>query len=134
MIILFIDDETSRHTVVESVLGKEHTILHAYNYDEAISTFLSCKETIGLAMFDHDLGEFREEDGEIVEYNGSKLASYILNEMDEKLFPARAIAHSLNWHGAVNIASKLKSAGIHADVFPYSETMINELLISLRLE
>lgn len=131
MIILFIDDEVPRHELVETVLGKEHTILHAYGYDEAIATFLSCKETIGLAMFDHDLGDFRDEDGKIVEYNGSKLASYILNELDSKLFPARAIVHSLNYQGAANIASKLQSAGIYTEVSAFSEELIVNLFIAL---
>lgn len=132
MIILFIDDAEDRHSIIESMLGKEHTILHAYNYEEAILAFESSQHTIGLAMFDHDLGDFREENGEVVEYNGAKVAGYVLSFLDEKKFPARAIAHSTNYSGAANIASKLRSAGIHTDILTFSSEMVKSLASLLK--
>lgn len=131
MIILFIDDQDSRHQVVEAILGKKHTILHSYTYEESIEILESSAKTIGLVMFDCDLGDFREVDGEQIEFNGSKIASYIGYELDQKKYPARAIVHSQNPVGAENLASKLRSAGIHTDILPYSGSMIEKLSDSL---
>jgi hypothetical protein len=58
MLILFIDDSQTRHNTIERYFGKEHTVLHTYDYEETVKTITSCKNKIGLAMFDHDLGDY----------------------------------------------------------------------------
>lgn len=59
MLILFIDDSLARHHTVEKYLGKDHVILHACDYQEAIEALEGCQKPIGLAMFDHDLGDYK---------------------------------------------------------------------------
>jgi hypothetical protein len=131
MIILFIDDTQERHTIVERILSPVHVVLHAYNYADAIEILENSQRPIGLAMFDHDLGDFLIEDDDLVEYDGNKIASYVLRQLSPDKFPARAIVHSWNSGGAENIASKLRSAGIPTQIEPFDHSLIERLLIEL---
>jgi hypothetical protein len=133
MIIVFIDDNDIRHDIVEEILGGSHTILHCYDYGDAIIAFKGCQTKIGLAMFDHDITDYFVEEGthKQVERTGSDIASYILYNLDESHLPARVIAHSSNYSGALNIVSKFASAGIHAIYECFSREMIMALAKSL---
>ncbi len=134
MIIFFLDDNIERHDYAEKVLGRQHLLIHAYSYDDAIEYLKLNNQTIGLMMLDHDLGDLREEDGHKIDYNGSKFVDYLLLNIDKSNYPTRAIIHSSNYSGAENMKSKLHSAGIWTEVCSYSSSLIDRLATSLTVQ
>jgi DNA-binding NtrC family response regulator len=123
MNILFIDDEDYRHDLTEQKLGDQHCIFHAFDYTEAVSLLENKHVKYGVVMFDHDLGGGRD---------GSAIAGFVLNKLDEDRFPAQAIVHSLNPTVARNIESKLTTAGITTRVEPFSVPMLEWLKLYLQ--
>ena len=131
MIILFIDDEEYRHELATNYLSLAHTLLHAYNYDEAMDIFKN-RTDIDLAMFDHDLGDYVQGNYGMDDRNGSILAGQLLNTLDETHYPKRVIVHSFNPEGAKNIVSKFKSANIPVERMEFSGDLFRSLVDQLK--
>jgi hypothetical protein len=123
MIILFIDDEDYRHDLAEKHLDADHTLLHAYNYDQAMDIF-KARTDIDLACFDHDLGDYVQGTYGMDERNGSMLAFDLLYNLPEANRPKQVIVHSFNPSGSKNIVSKFKSAGIPVRAHDFSEWLM----------
>jgi len=127
MIVLFLDDETIRHDLTDKYLGKEHTILHAYTAPQALDMINASEVKIDLAMLDHDLHHFVEEDGRKSERHGVWFVSCLLHDVHpDKWFP-RAIIHSYNADGGRYMRDELRKAGINADYRPFSGSVLKEL-------
>lgn len=124
MIILIVDDEQVRHDIAEDVFtAAGHTVLHAFNAEEGKEILQAGTQRIGLLMLDHDMG---------FGGSGSDLAGFILNELNPEKFPAQAVSHSWSHHGAANIASKLRTAGIHTSEWPFEVALCKKLVLALR--
>lgn len=102
--ILVIDDEEDpRHVWFRTTLGAlGHQVSSAYDADQALEQLATRK--FDVAFFDHDLGNHS--------VSGSAIAGHALNDPDTYHRPRSAWAHSMNYDGARNIASKFYSAGI----------------------
>jgi hypothetical protein len=108
MYILMLDDQQVRHDVVERHFAREHIVLHAFNFDDAVEILNSCQHRIGLAMLDHDLQDFKEQDGRIVERHGAYFVDYMLNFIPEDKWPVQYVLHSYNYNGATNMHIALR--------------------------
>jgi hypothetical protein len=122
--VLFVDDEDYRHDLIEQSIGSEHLVFHAFDFTEAVALLKHDHFKWGVIMLDHDLGTNSRD--------GSAIAGFILNELDEERFPAQAIVHSLNPSGAANIASKLRTANIPTRVEPFGMQMLHWLTLHLQ--
>lgn len=134
MIILMLDDDAEmRHTPVERALSKDHTVLHAFTADEALSIILQCQGRIGLAMLDHDLSDFLiEEDGMRIERHGAYFLHRMFNEVPEDKFPAQFVLHSGNPVGVDNMLAILRNRGQQVDAMRFSPEMLKNLTERLR--
>lgn len=136
MLILFLDDQDIRHEVVEKYLSKSHTVLHAFNADEAIQIIQSSQHRIGLALLDHDLMDFVDDKGNKVEYNypdrAEKHGMYFLQKLfenvDENKLPAEFIIHSYNPNGCESMYKYLIANNQTASILKFSGEMITNLL------
>lgn len=126
MYVVVVDDSDERHSALEHALSDEHVLLHSYSQEEAVGLLKCSFLRIGLIIIDHDLGN-EDEVG-----SGSGVASFILNELDTERFPAQALVVSHNPDGALNIASKLSTAGIPTRVERFSEELVKRLAIELQ--
>ncbi len=117
MYVVVVDDSDERHSALEHALSDEHVLLHSYSQEEAVGLLKCSFLRIGLIIIDHDLGG---------------VASFILNELDAERFPAQALVVSHNPDGALNIASKLSTAGIPTRVERFSEELVKRLAIELQ--
>lgn len=129
MYILFIDDSDERHTLVERYLGKEHAVLSAFTYDEAIS-LLQADIQIGLVMFDRDLGDFIEDEGRKIERNGHTIIRFMQNNIPQEKWPPMAIVHSYNSE-AVHMAEDLNKMGIPTRQIQFSGDLVKQLVQEL---
>lgn len=140
MIILIVDDQQIRHDYVENILGKSHTVLHAFGFDDAIEAFKGCQEKIDLLLLDHDIYDFVDERGNKVvidkmittlagtrERTGKTVLEYVVNNLPEKKWPTRIIIHSHNVYGGENIASVCKERGIPSENRRFHIEMIKAL-------
>lgn len=132
MLILFMDDQDVRHHSVERCFSKEHTVLHAFNADEAIEIILSCKTTIGLAMLDHDMADFAEVDGRKFEKHGVYFLSRLFTDVPKEKWPAQFIVHSRNNVGNQNMLTDLTRMEQVVSVIPF--TVENLTLIAERIK
>lgn len=132
MFILFMDDQDVRHASVERQFSKEHTVLHAFNADEAIEIILSCKSTIGLAMLDHDMADFAEVDGRKFEKHGVYFLDRLFSEAPKEKWPAQFIIHSRNNVGSENMRVALTMMAQIASIIPF--TVENLALIAERIK
>lgn len=131
MIIIFLDDQDIRHTLAEKYLSADHTILHAWNYDEMINILNSCQKRIGLIMFDRSLGDFIEEDGNQVERTGHDVIHYMRDNIISEKYPAMAIVHSYDPQ-AKEMSEDLNKMGINARQIPFSGEMLKVLVNELK--
>lgn len=101
--ILVIDDEDDQRLVwFRKTFGEMgHRVQTAQTAAAAMDLFREFK--FDLAFFDHDLGET---------YGGSDIAGKVLNDPDTYQYPGAVWVHSMNPDGALNIASKFRSAGV----------------------
>lgn len=129
MIILFVDDDQMRHDLAEKYLhGGSNLLLHAFTYEDAVIILRGHKNQIDLLMLDHDLWDIR--DG--IDYNGSMLANFILNQLELDKLPKQAITHSWNYNGRLSICSKLETAGIPTQNEPFSEAMLKRVAEAIK--
>lgn len=101
--ILVIDDEEVRHEWFRVALKRlGHTMTSAYRSVEALRLLRTHR--YDLAFFDHDLvGE---------QATGSTIAGAVLHNPESYQCPRAVWVHSANPVGALNIASKFRSASI----------------------
>jgi CheY-like chemotaxis protein len=125
MYVLFIDDADERHNLVEKILGKEHAVLHAFTYDEAID-ILGAQIQIGLVMFDRDLGDFIEEDGRKIERTGHTIIRYMRDNISHEKWPPMAVVHSYNSE-AQYMAEDLAKMGISTRQIQFSGDLVKQL-------
>lgn len=112
MYLLFIDDNQDRHDLIERFLGKNHTIFHAFDAEEAFQIAQTYSYPL-VMFFDHDMpGK-----------NGSELASRMIDQLPEEKLPVKVIVHSNNFSGAENIAAKFRSAGVNVKKIMFSATV-----------
>lgn len=122
MIILFIDDQEMRHTLVDRYLGKDHKIIHAYNYDDT-TNYLNTND-IDVAMFDHDLMDFiTREDGSKFERTGMDIISHMILTIPKGRWPKQAFVHSYN-PKAEYMEKELVRAGIPTIRIQFSGQML----------
>lgn len=133
MLILFLDDEQIRHDLAVKYLGAQHTILHAFNADEAISLIKSSQQRIGMALLDHDLQEFvSDEDGYKWEKHGGYFVRMLIDMIPEDKLPAQIIIHSYNEPGAEGMKAALKNKGITALHIQFSGSMLRQVVEMLK--
>src|SRR5271169_538039 len=129
MIILLLDDDADiRHTAVERHLSKEHTVLHAFNAEEALQLLMTYQGKIGLAMLDHDLGDFVvEDDGRRTERHGVYFLQRMFNDVPEEKWPAQFVLHSGNVVGVENMRTDLRNRDQIVNVMRFSGAMLEHL-------
>ena len=113
--ILVIDDEEDpRHEWFREVLlPMGHQVRSAYTAQGAVEEM--AQRAYDVVFFDHDLGQDP--------VNGSMIAGRVLNDPGTYQTPAAVWVHSMNWNGALNIASKFRSAGIPTIVESFAELL-----------
>lgn len=128
MFILILDDGDTRHNIVERLLSKEHVVLHAFNADEAIEILKTCNKRVGLALLDHDLGDFvEEENGRKYERHGVYFLAKMFADLPEDKWPAQFILHSGNVVGVQNMLTDLRNRDQVVDAINFSGDMIKRL-------
>ena len=128
MNILIVDDLQTRHNIVEEILGKAHTIFHAFNVFDAIDVLEACQQRMALCLLSFDLKTFStSEDGDQVEKTGIDLIEYIDCHFDESKYPAIAYVHSHD-ERAKEMVEDLKELGVFAQHRPFSSLMIKAIL------
>lgn len=133
MIILFLDDQDIRHETAEKLLSKEHTVLHAFNADEAIEIISTYKDRVGLAMLDHDLNDKVEEaDGYKYERHGVYFIAKMFAEVPEDKWPAQFVVHSHNPEGVRNMISDLRRRDQTCSAATFSGDMVRNLADRIR--
>lgn len=134
MLILILDDEQVRHDLTEKYLGNDHTILHAFNADEAIGIIKSSQQPIGLALLDHDLHEFvSDETGYKWEKHGGYFVRMLIDTVPEEKWPAQIVIHSYNPSGADGMKTALKNKGMYARYMPFSGSMLKQIVQELKM-
>jgi hypothetical protein len=131
MNILFLDDEKIRHDLADKYLVG-HTALHAYTAPQAIDMIDTSKDKIDLALLDHDLHHFIEENGHRSERHGVWFVSHLLTDIPSDKWFSRAIVHSYNADGGRYMCDDLRKAGIQADYRPFSGSMLRELVEEIK--
>ncbi len=131
--ILVLDDDPTRHEGFDRMFSGQAEVTHAYGYDDAIK-ILESNPAFDVMYFDHDLGDFGEDpmgyshdDSQVLwtkntggkERTGADVALYITRVLPEEKWPKRAVIHSWNPSGSVNIAVTLGNAGIPFVREPY---------------
>jgi PleD family two-component response regulator len=128
MNILIVDDLQTRHDIVEEILGKTHTIFHAFSVFDAIDIMEQSSNRIGLCLMSFDTQTFStSEEGDQVEKTGIDLIEYIDCHFDESKYPAIAYVHSHD-ERAKEMVEDLKELGVFAQHRPFSSLMIKAIL------
>jgi CheY-like chemotaxis protein len=96
MRILFLDDDSARHGLMQPVLA-DHEAWYAYDADRAIK--LLDGERFDLVLLDHDLGLQAGNSGQTV-------VDHIVAMSTERR-PKRAVVHSWNHDAAMRMANSL---------------------------
>ena len=140
MNILFLDDQQLRHDIAERYFSPVHTLLHAFNPKEAITIIETYKQSIGLAMLDHDLNCFVSDAGIIVpfdykdkktELDGKWFIRTMIETVPQQKWPAYFIVHSHNDAGTKSMASLLNQANAYVSIRRFTENMIKRLVSEL---
>lgn len=130
MNILILDDDDTRHALLERALAKEHVLFHAFNANEAIELLTKAKFTkikFGLALLDHDLQDFYiDEDRTKRERHGVYFILKMMELFEENDLPAQFVIHSHNHTRAKEMAMTLANTAIVATI-PFSDIMIQEV-------
>ena len=133
MIILILDDDADiRHKAVERHFAKDHTVLHAFTADEAVSILMTCQERVGIALLDHDLQDFAEENGRRIERHGVYFLAKMFNTVPEERWPAQFVLHSHNVPGVRNMSTDLRGKGQVFIAMAYSQDMLAHLAERIR--
>lgn len=116
--ILVIDDEEEpRHVWFRAHLGAlGHRVTSAYEAESALDLLRTRK--FDLVFFDHDLGN--------TPVNGSMIAGQVLMNPDTYHAPSAVWVHTMNYHGAQNIASKFYSAQVPVTVESFYMLQVNQ--------
>jgi CheY-like chemotaxis protein len=117
MKILFLDDEKTRHLVADKRFADpEITLVHVYNYKQAVAVLDTVTEPFDLAHLDHDL----IEQTAAVEKTGYDVALHIVSMRPERR-PRKIIIHSHNEVGTMRMLFLLRDAGcdVSALAFEY---------------
>lgn len=127
MKILFLDDDEDRHTVFKEKLTRE-----GYNVDEMLLSQQlhmvwdapSCIEKLKTNVYDeahldHDLGMLTYVDVNH-ENTGSAVCRFIAQDLTPENYPKKAIIHSWNHHGALNMQSLLEHVKIPVTLLRFS--------------
>jgi hypothetical protein len=122
MRILILDDDQTRHDAFAQKYAG-HELTHVYNFAEATAA-LSANEPYDLASFDHDLADFQPEtkpDGSagMREYTGYDVVMFLVSNLPEDRWPAKAIIHSWNAPRARQMAEVLRDRGISVMYKPF---------------
>lgn len=108
MIVLVLDDQRERHTILEHrLLADPHiSVVHTYTATECCEILNAAVAPFDVAYLDHDLGE-RVFDPYPREVTGYDVACHI-KAMPKATRPKRVIVHSVNSDGALRMISKLR--------------------------
>jgi len=109
MKILFLDDEAVRHEMFDLLMGSEHEIWHAHNFNQFLKQ-LARGDRFDVISFDHDLGE---------RFDGNDCAKELVRLVSAR-WPSECWVHSWNPVGAERIVSTLTAAGIPTRRRPFS--------------
>lgn len=128
MNILIVDDLQTRHNIVEEILGKTHTLFHAFSVFDAIDILESCQQRMALCLMSFGTQTFStSEEGEEVEKTGIDLIEYMSCHFKEDKFPAIVYVHSHD-ERSKEMVEDLKEMGVFAQHRPFSSVMIKALL------
>lgn len=134
MLILILDDQQVRHDLTEKYLGAENIVLHAFQADEAIAIIKASQQRIGLALLDHDLGEFvSDETGYKWEKHGAYFVRTMFDLVSEEKWPGQFVVHSNNTYPAEGMKQSLKSKGLIARYLPFSGEMLRMIAQEIRM-
>jgi CheY-like chemotaxis protein len=136
MHILFLDDQSVRHELVEKYLSAAgHIVLHAFNMEEGIDIVSNFVQPIGLALLDHDLDSFVvDDDGIKYELTGLSFVNKMLEDVPSEKWFHRAIVHSYNPNGAKYMCDTLNKNGIHAKMDNFSGDMLKRVVGELSIQ
>ena len=128
MNILIVDDLQTRHNIVEELLGKKHTIFHAFDVFDAIEVIERCQQRIAICLLSYSMNSFStSEDGEQIEKTGIDLIEYIDCHIPKDKYPAIAYVHSHDDRSKDMVASLIE-LDIFAQHRPFSSLMIKAIL------
>jgi len=126
--ILILDDDPARHRIFARAL-KGHKVRHAQHADDFAKEIL--RERADVVYLDHDLAYKVRHPTKVVDVrghdhfvNGNDAAQFIAALFQNRR-PTRVIIHSMNRHGASNIAETLEKAGVPYTVAPFNELFRN---------
>lgn len=116
MNILILDDLQTRHTIAEKILGKDHTLFHAFDVYDAMDILEQCQQRIGLCL----LNQSPDPEIDLIEYIGC--------HMQKDKYPAIAYVHSHNDNQSKDMVDDLRAMNIYAKHRPFSSKMISSVL------
>ena len=122
MKIFILDDQEVRHQAfIERYAG--HWLVRAYTVDEAILKLAD--GPYDLAFFDHDLGDYREEqcaDGSSIrrERTGLDVVEHLLERIPPSKWPREVVVHSWNGSRGQLMTTLLQTNGVSAVYRPFT--------------
>lgn len=102
MLIMILDDERYRHSLIRSWLSEQAEVVDAFSADDAIAQLEARGAEFDVVFLDHDLGTRK---------TGAHVAEHIASLPSDRR-PKLVVVHSVNVAGAIKMIAILAAAGV----------------------